>query len=81
MPTLQLRELLAVLLRGEVEFVVVGGVAAVAHGSSTMTKDIDVVAPLTAENCARILAALRPEDRLVEMELRALRDMRKGSGR
>jgi hypothetical protein len=60
LPTLQLRELLSVLLRGEVEFVVVGGVAAIAHGASTMTRDVDVVAPLTVENCARILEALKP---------------------
>lgn len=65
--TLQLRELLAVLLRGQVEFVVVGGVAAIAHGSSSMTRDVDVVAPLTVENCARILAALGPyEPRLYQ---------------
>ncbi len=62
MPLLQLRELLAVLLKGEVEFVVVGGVAAIAHGASTMTRDVDVVAPLTVENCARILAALGPHE-------------------
>jgi len=59
-PVLQLRELLAVLLKGEVEFVVVGGVAAIAHGASTMTRDVDVAAPLTVENCARILTALAP---------------------
>lgn len=42
------------------EFVVVGGVAAVAHGASTPTSDLDVAAPMTADNLARLLTALRP---------------------
>ncbi|HWL94352.1 MAG TPA: nucleotidyltransferase [Phycisphaerae bacterium] len=41
-----------------VEYVIVGGVAAVAHGSHQVTEDLDVCAPLTRENVARILAAL-----------------------
>lgn len=41
-----------------VEFVLVGGVAANLHGSSYMTRDLDVVARLSLENCERILAAL-----------------------
>jgi hypothetical protein len=53
-------ELLAALLTERVEFVVVGGVAAIAHGSSQFTQDIDVVAPLTVDNCVRILKALSP---------------------
>ncbi|MEE9293779.1 MAG: nucleotidyltransferase [Phycisphaerae bacterium] len=40
-------------------FVVVGGVAGVAHGSTLVTEDLDVCAPLTRENLAKILAALR----------------------
>jgi predicted nucleotidyltransferase len=53
-------ELLRVLLEAGVDFVLVGGVAAIAHGSATFTLDMDVVAPLTAENCERILRALGP---------------------
>ena len=30
------------------------------HGAVYLTKDFDVVAPLTVENCRRILAALMP---------------------
>jgi hypothetical protein len=52
-------DLLIRLIRVEVEFVVVGGVAGVLHGSSLVTQDIDVCAPLTRENLARILSALR----------------------
>ena len=43
----------------QAEFVVVGGLAAVLHGSSMVTEDVDVCVPLTAENLPRILAALR----------------------
>lgn len=42
-----------------VEFVVVGGVAAVAHGATRLTVDIDVCAPFTDANLARLLNALR----------------------
>lgn len=53
-------ELLRLLLDAEVEFVVVGGVAAIAHGSASFTVDFDVVAPLTVENVSRLLRALAP---------------------
>lgn len=53
-------ELLGALLMERVEFVVVGGDAAIAHGSLQFTQDLDVVSPLTADNCGRILKALSP---------------------
>jgi predicted nucleotidyltransferase len=59
-PTQKTPELLRALLESEVDFVVVGGVAAIAHGSATFTLDMDVVAPLGVENCERILRALGP---------------------
>ena len=40
-------------------FVVMGGVAGVAHCSMLVTEDLDVCALLTRENLAKILAALR----------------------
>jgi len=46
------------LARSRVEFVVVGGLAGVFHGSGVVTEDIDICAPLTSENLKRILAAL-----------------------
>jgi predicted nucleotidyltransferase len=42
-----------------VEYVVIGGMAAIAHGSPTMTNDVDVCAPMSDENLLRIVAALR----------------------
>lgn len=41
-----------------VEFVVVGGMAGVLHGSAMVTEDVDVCSPLSRENLVRILAAL-----------------------
>jgi len=54
----RLRELLAALCRHEVDFVVVGGVAAVLEGVGMMTDDLDVLVDTREENLARVLAAL-----------------------
>ncbi|MDQ3266612.1 MAG: nucleotidyltransferase [Myxococcota bacterium] len=51
-------ELLRLLLEGEVEFVIIGGVAAIAHGSAAFTLDFDIAAPLTEANLIRLLGAL-----------------------
>ena len=48
------------LVQAEVEFIVVGGVAARAHGSARLTNDVDVVYRRTPENVARLVAALEP---------------------
>jgi predicted nucleotidyltransferase len=53
-----IRELLSRLHDHGVEFVVVGGMAAVLHGSAVVTEDLDVCAPMTPENFQRIVAAL-----------------------
>lgn len=42
------------------EFIVTGGVAAIAHGASTITQDRDVAAPMTPASLGRLLDALRP---------------------
>jgi hypothetical protein len=54
-PTLQI---LKRLNDAGVEYVVVGGVAAVLHGAELLTKDLDLCAPLNVDNLARIRAAL-----------------------
>lgn len=51
------RELLDALCAAGFEFVVVGGVAAVLHGSARLTVDLDVAAPFTAENLERLFDA------------------------
>lgn len=51
-------ELLALLSRHGVDFVVVGGVGAVLQGVPILTRDLDVVHARTPDNIRRILAAL-----------------------
>ncbi|HSI35348.1 MAG: hypothetical protein ACAI43_26055 [Phycisphaerae bacterium] len=41
-----------------VRFVLIGGYAAIVHGSPIGTEDVDVCAPLDEDNLARILAAV-----------------------
>lgn len=55
-PTL---DLLRRLARTRAEFVLVGGMAGVVHGSSMVTRDLDVCARPTPENVARLLDGLR----------------------
>lgn len=54
------RALLLLLTQNEVEFIIVGGAAATAHGSARLTIDLDVVYKRTRDNIARIVDALRP---------------------
>ncbi len=51
-------DLLERLNKYAVEYVLVGGVAAVVHGSQLVTGDVDICAPLDAPNLAKIVAAL-----------------------
>lgn len=50
--------LLATLGRYEVAFIVVGGAAAIAHGSTRLTQDLDIVYLRAAANLNRLAAAL-----------------------
>ncbi len=52
--------LLRRLTDGKVEFILVGGVAAVLHGASRFTQDVDVVYRRTPDNLDRLAAALAP---------------------
>jgi predicted nucleotidyltransferase len=54
------KALLRLLTDSEVEFIIVGGAAATAHGSARLTFDLDVVYKRSKENLARIVNALRP---------------------
>jgi hypothetical protein len=63
----ELNNLLQRLGDAEIDFVVVGGVAAVLHGSSTVTRDLDVCASLTSENLQKLriaFADLHPVHRI-----------------
>lgn len=50
--------ILQILTRHEVEFIVVGGIAAAAQGATILTFDLDIVHSRKPENIGRLLAAL-----------------------
>jgi predicted nucleotidyltransferase len=54
------RRVLSCLADGGVEFILIGGYAAVLHGSARFTQDIDVVYRRSAENLRRLARALAP---------------------
>ena len=56
----QLEQLLAALHSADTEFIIVGGVAARAHGSARLTDDLDVSYARSPANIARIITALAP---------------------
>lgn len=52
--------LLAALVSEGVEFIIIGGFAATAHGSAHVTVDLDIVYRRTPANIARLADALKP---------------------
>ena len=52
--------LLPTLVEAGVEFIVVGGVAGILHGSARLTYDVDIVYARNRENLGRLVAALLP---------------------
>jgi predicted nucleotidyltransferase len=58
----ELDELLAALVEGEVEFILVGGAAALIHGAPITTQDVDIVHRRDPSNVARLLAVLEQLD-------------------
>ncbi len=54
------RALLVALHQAQAEFIVIGGAAAVAHGSARLTQDIDLLYRRTQENLSRLVLALAP---------------------
>jgi predicted nucleotidyltransferase len=54
------QELLNRLLDQGVDFVIIGGVAAVLHGSAYVTRDLDLCYSRTPDSLGRLVAALEP---------------------
>lgn len=52
------RKLLQLLTGCQVEFIIIGGVAAVIHGGSRLTQDLDILYRRTPENLERLVRAL-----------------------
>lgn len=57
-PPLDIDHIISVLNDHHVDFVVIGGIAAIVHGNPRTTFDVDVIAALEAENLRRLAAAL-----------------------
>ena len=55
---LQVEEVLKILVRYEIEFVLVGGIAAILQGSPLTTEDVDLVYDPSPENIVRLSEAL-----------------------
>lgn len=61
-PPLRARRLIAILDEHDVEYVLVGGVAATIYGAARVTYDIDVVPDWSLENLGRLADALQAMD-------------------
>lgn len=69
----QLTQILERLNRAQVEYVLVGGLAAVVYGVTLVTRDVDVCLPFTEENLRKLedaLAGLHPVHRQTPQGLR-----------
>lgn len=56
------KALLEALADADVEYILVGGLAAIAHGSARLTQDIDVVYARHENNLQRLAGALAPHE-------------------
>ncbi len=54
-----LKELLRTLLENEVDFVLIGGFAAVVHGTTLVTQDLDICAAITEDEVSKLRKALK----------------------
>lgn len=59
---INLEKILPVLAQEQVEFVVVGGVAAVIYGSSHLTSDLDICYARNKENLGKLVKAIGPHN-------------------
>lgn len=62
MPEFRPAEILAVIGAHEVDYVLIGGLAASAHGSPFLTYDVDITPERSRDNLARLSNALRDLD-------------------
>jgi predicted nucleotidyltransferase len=58
--TVDFRALISLLAGAGVEFIIVGGAAATAHGSARLTLDLDIVYRRTPANITRLVRSLAP---------------------
>lgn len=54
-----LKKLLKLLLENEIDFVLIGGFAAVVHGSTLVTQDLDICSSMSVENIEKLRSVLK----------------------
>ncbi|MBX7148090.1 hypothetical protein K1X76_03320 [bacterium] len=54
------KQLLQILVNHQVNFILIGGLAAIAQGCSFVTADLDIVYEYSAENIKKLVQALKP---------------------
>ncbi len=52
--------LIRLLVKHNIDFIIIGGAAATTHGSARLTEDLDVVYGRTPDNIAKLAACLAP---------------------
>ncbi len=57
---IQFKTLIPLLVNTGARFILVGGAAAIAHGSSRLTNDLDIVYDRSPQNMERMVDALKP---------------------
>ncbi len=60
MAPIEFEKLIPILHNGQVKFIIIGGVAALAHGSARTTSDLDVVYARDPENIKKLVETLEP---------------------
>ncbi|TVQ76320.1 MAG: nucleotidyltransferase [Bradymonadales bacterium] len=55
-----LNQLLQVLLKSKIEFVVIGGFAGLIHGTSRVTRDLDICLSMSEDDLEKLRELLRP---------------------
>ena len=55
-----LAQIIPLLARANIDFILIGGTAAVLHGSARVTFDIDLIYSRSPENTERLATALAP---------------------
>ncbi len=73
MPVFDLARMLAVLAEEHVEFILVGGIAAVLQGAPVLTQDVDILYRIEADNLVRLEKALERLNAVARGDERRLR--------
>ena len=66
-----LRKLLKLLLENEIDFVLIGGFAAVVHGSTLVTQDLDICSSMSIENIEKLRLILKDYNPVHRMNRKA----------